>query len=283
MLKLMYELSKFYFLVSLVVSCTHKEFYEKRKTDPVKEISKGEKSCLSKGYRWYWKKSTGCRPKEFIQYCKDELKLPKSTKLTITVIKNETGKQDCEGAETELKSHTGLDLSGLGIEDIYPLIGLNHLKILRLDGNKIFDLYPLSKLVKLRVLRLDQNRISSIKHLTNLKDIVVLRLDQNNISDLFPISSLSKIAQINLSKNKIKSLEPLANLSKLRKIGLKGNAVKNILPLSNLEYLEYIDLDENPISGDNFPLTDLNCPMAFGANSAVKQFCEARRKRINKK
>ncbi|MFK7822983.1 MAG: leucine-rich repeat domain-containing protein [Oligoflexales bacterium] len=265
-------------LLSLVVSCTHKEFYQASKKGPVTVISKGEKSCLSKGFRWYWSKSSGCSLKKFKQYCIEEKKLPKSTKLTITVIKNETGKQNCSEAEAELKAQTGLHLDGLGIVDIYPLMGLTHLTILRLDGNKIYDLYPLSKLVKLRVLRLDQNNITKIQHLSKLRELVVLRLDKNNISDLSPLANLVNIAQINLSTNKIISIEPLEKLSRLMKVGLKGNKVKTLLPLSNLEFLEFINLEDNPISRKNFPLNDLNCPITFGVNSVVKNFCESRRK-----
>ena len=274
MLKNLFSFLHFYLLWTLTSACTHKEFYEDVKTSPVETISADEKSCLSKGFRWYWENSQGCLEKNFIQYCEEENQLPEQTKLTITVIKNETGKQDCKEVDAELKAQTGLYLNGLGLEDIYPLIGLTHLSILRLDANKISDLYPLSKLAKLRVLRLDNNNISKINHLSSLKEIVVLRLDQNKISNLFPLSNLNKVAQINLSSNKIKSIEPLANLSKLRKIGLKKNNVQNVLPLSDLEYLEYIDLDDNPISGDNFPVNDRNCPTALGVAPAIKVFCQ---------
>ena len=260
------------------MACTHKEFYEDIKEKPIKTVNLEEKSCLSKGFRWYWEKSIGCKQKSFTQYCMEENRLPQATKLTITVIKNETGKQDCIDAAAELKSQTGLYLNGLGIEDIYPLLGLSHLTILRLDDNKISDLYPLSKLEKLRVLRLDKNNITKINHLSNLQELVVLRLDQNNIIDLFPLSSLKKIAQINLSSNKIKSIEPLANLYKLRKVGLKNNRVETLLPISDLEYLEFIDVEENPISRDDFVLNDLNCPTAFGVSHAVVNFCKPRRK-----
>lgn len=275
--KLVIRYALCHFILSVVSACTHKEFYEQVQTTPVQKISSEEQACLSKGYRWFWKKGVGCSEKGFLQYCNEEEKLKETTKLTIKVIKNETGQDTCEDADTELKKLTGLYLNGLGIEDIYPLMSLNHLTILRLDENKIFDLYPLSKLKKLRVLRLDKNKITKIKHLANLQEIVVLRLDENYISDLFPLANLNKMAQINLNGNKIKSLEPLANLNQLRKVGLKSNKVDNVIPLSDLTYLEYINLEENPISAENFRLTDSNCPIEFGVAPAIKNFCESRR------
>lgn len=96
-----------------------------------------------------------------------------------------------------------LDLSGLGIEKIEDIKGLDNLKLfaLSLNNNQIKKISGLKNQTHLYSLNLSNNQISKIENLDNLVNLQVLRLQNNKIEKLEGIENLLSLKYIYLENN----------------------------------------------------------------------------------
>ncbi|MGQ4876574.1 MAG: UvrD-helicase domain-containing protein, partial [Promethearchaeia archaeon] len=173
----------------------------------------------------------------------------------------------------EIDDYNRLVLSGLGIEDLSEIQGLDtiknvktlflqnnkikrirnlenltELKALYLYNNEIERIENLSLLTKLRKLILNNNKIVKIEGLENLENLVELDLGNNQIEKIEGIESLVKLEYLALYGNRIKEIEGLDSASNLRILYLNNNSIKEIKGLENLVNLQEFYLNYNEIS-----------------------------------
>jgi internalin A len=174
------------------------------------------------------------KTKTFAQWCQQRNSVPAATKLTIDLLLQRTGTENCKIANAELTKLEDLSLgrTQIGditkpISDLKPIASLTNLKNLFLENNKIVDLKPLIGL----------NKFSDLTPLAKFVDLVFLRLDRNQISDLKPLAGLKELSCLQLSNNKISDVKPLLSLTKLGYVTLNDNLAPDtkkirLVPLS---------------------------------------------------
>jgi internalin A len=198
------------------------------------------------------------QPQSFAQWCQRKSTVPAATKQTINVLLKIAKTNNCELADTSLRSRTLLDLNGSGVSDLRPLASFEKLEYLYLSNNQISDLTPFPNLSNLITINLDHNLISDLRPLAGLTKIDAICLDNNQISDLRPLVSLKKVSHIKLNNNQISDLQPLASMSRLTNINLEKNRISNVKPLAALsESLRELILNDNQIT-DLRPLAALH-------------------------
>jgi internalin A len=141
--------------------------------------------------------------KSFVQWCQQKDSVSAAAKLTIDLLLKEADTNNCQLADTKLRSLTSLDLYHSQITDLGPLAGFNNLTNLDLIGNQISDLKPLANLSKLTFLSLTKNKITDVTPLAKLSKLTFLGLSHNQISDLKPLANLSDLLTLNLSGNQL--------------------------------------------------------------------------------
>jgi len=117
---------------------------------------------------------SGNSRRTFADWCRQKADLSPEARRTVEVLLQKAETTECDAADRELSSLTGLYLDNNQISDIKPLESLTNLTWLFLDNNQISDIKPLESLTNLTWLFLDNNQISDIKpleSLTNLKEI----------------------------------------------------------------------------------------------------------------
>jgi WD40 repeat protein len=192
--------------------------------------------------------ATATQLKSFAQWCQQKNTLPASTKLTIDILLKKAGSEDCQIANTKLKSITKITLADGGELNLHVLAGLTNLNLLYIRGHKNTDLKPLSALKNLRSLELIGSSISDITPLANLTKLTYLHLGNNQISNIKPLASLTKLTYLSLENNQISDLTPLASLINLTDLSLQNNQIRDIKPLANLINLTELHLENNQIS-----------------------------------
>ncbi len=112
------------------------------------------------------------------------------------------GYVEYNGKKREVKD-TKLDLSGLGIERIEDIKGLENcnLFMLSLNNNRIKKISGLEQQTHLYSLNLCDNKISKIENLDNLVNLQVLWLQNNQIEELEGIENLLSLKYIYLENN----------------------------------------------------------------------------------
>jgi internalin A len=221
-------------------------------------------------------------PSTFTNWCKGRGYYTKATQLTIDVLLEKAGTNDCQQANSKLRKLRKLDLSGNKISDLKPLSVFTNLADIDLSRNRISDLQPLAKLKELNTLSLhtnqigslsslrminrlawldlSNNQIRSIEPLKNLQMLTVLYIANNKISDLKLFSNEANfrdLGSLDLSYNQIEDLNPLAlGGKKLTTLDLSHNRIVNVKPLTSLTELKYLTLSNNQIS-DLQPLSSL--------------------------
>ena len=185
-----------------------------------------------------------------------KLKLLDNVPLTKTEIKRLTFFDDRHG---NIRDITGLehaiylehlDLESCEILDLKPfekLASLEHLRVLKLDGNdpELTDITHLSSLTQLTYLDLGKNEISDITFLANLIQLQHLDLRNNYISDITSLANLTQLTYLDLGRNEISDITFLANLTQLQHLDLRSNRISDITPLANLIQLETLILTRN--------------------------------------
>jgi len=111
-------------------------------------------------------------------------------------------------------STTGLDLSGMGLQDadIEPLRYLPHLTWIDLSVNQISNIEPLAGLANLTWIDLSNNQISDISTLANLSHLETIVLWNNQINDISPLAQLTNITWLSLGINPITDWLPVSHI-----------------------------------------------------------------------
>ena len=149
-----------------------------------------------------------------------------------------------------LCKNNGLDLSGLGINNIKNVKNLKSLKDLiwlNLSYNNVKEIEGLSTLRNLTFLTLGNNLISEIKGLENLKNLTGLHLFDNKITEIKGLEGLSNLRSLNLNNNQISEIKNLETLTKLNLLSLNNNKINEIKALETLQNLVILQLNDNKI------------------------------------
>ncbi|MBR6007108.1 MAG: protein kinase [Clostridia bacterium] len=169
-------------------------------------------------------------------------------------------KYGVEGKVTEedLLDYRKLDLSGMGLTNIYDLAKFKNLTELRLgyrdsgdggfDSNNFTDISALSALTKLQYLDLDGNMLSDLSPLSGLTDLEYLSLGGTGISDLSALRDMTEMQTLNLSDNAISDLTPLESMRKLTTLKIGNNSVSNISVIRNMTKLQAFYANNNSIT-----------------------------------
>jgi internalin A len=145
--------------------------------------------------------STTETTKDFTQWCLQKNSVSIATRRTIDILLANANTDNCQEADSKLRSLTRLNLHNSKISDLQPLNNFHNLKWLFLSNNQINDLRPLANLSNLQSLFLDNNQITDLKPLANLKSLTVIALSNNKISDAAPLTRLRSQARIYLDGN----------------------------------------------------------------------------------
>ncbi|MEQ1876603.1 MAG: hypothetical protein ABL958_08150 [Bdellovibrionia bacterium] len=173
-----------------------------------------------------------------------------ATQSTIKLILAKTGAANCLEAAEKIIEAEELDLSGLAVADVTPLLAFKSLKGLYLSdtGLSAKSAAELAKLEKLEKLDLSENELSRVPAL--------------------PLG----LKQLDLSGNEIERPGPaLAALSKLEKLSLRENEISNLadVPLSVVA----LDVGLNPVEKDGHDssgLAKFGRVLTFGIKKADK-------------
>jgi len=107
---------------------------------------------------------------------------------------------------SNIRDFISLDLSGLEIENITKIKGLE-------------------ALTDLKVLNLNHNRISQIKGLESLVNLEELHLDHNQITIVDGLDQLTNLRRLSLFNNQIVQIKSFENKEKLSTLHLGGNPI----------------------------------------------------------
>jgi len=110
-----------------------------------------------------------------------------------------------------LKNLESLQMAGVVIDDLSPLVKLDHLKSLTLfNGDRPLDLSPIAGLINLQSLTLRNNRITDLSPLSGLVNLRYLDLEGNQITDVSPLAGLTGLERLYLTDNPILDYSSLA-------------------------------------------------------------------------
>ena len=188
-----------------------------------------------------WREAYPPEPVPFTTLCKNkdapisiEWQLPDfKLQHTIDVLLEVAGTQNCQQADSKLRSLTSLSLAHKKITDLHPLSSFVNLKTLDLQDNEIGNVQPLARLNNLTGLNLYKNNIFYVEPFAYLTNLTYLDLSVNQIKDVKPLARLTKLTILKLRKNQIKDVASLASLNKLIDLTLRRNPIdKKVCPLN---------------------------------------------------
>ena len=145
-----------------------------------------------------YSKSAQIVTKSFVKLCQNRDSISKDTRHTIDVLLQKAETQNCQIADSLLRSLSELNLSEKDIVDLKPLASFSNLTTLNLSSvntplppdRAIVDIQPLASLTNLTELYLFRNQIVDIKPLAGLTKLNTLGLGRNRISDIKPLARL---------------------------------------------------------------------------------------------
>ncbi len=155
-----------------------------------------------------------------------------------------------EGEKYEVDEYDRLMLTGLEIQDLSEIEGLENLqnvKSLSLQNNKITQIKGLENFTRLETLYIYYNEIEKIENLEQLKSLKKLILSDNRILKIEGLDKLENLIELNLSNNQIEKIEGLSALSKLEYLDLHGNKISEIEGINSLTNLRTLYLNNNSI------------------------------------
>ncbi len=151
---------------------------------------------------------------------------------------------------------TGLDLTGMDIENLEDLLHLKNLTCLYLESSNISDISTLKELSKLELLDISINNITDISALGGLTKLRELYMNSNKINDISSLKSLSSLETLNVRNNMISDISSLEGKQNLKFLDASRNSISDIKALGGLSSLESLNLSDNEIS-DISPLNNL--------------------------
>jgi hypothetical protein len=159
------------------------------------------------------------------------------------------------GLETALNLET-LNASANQIHDITPIAGLSNLKSLNLSHDLSIDYSMIGGLTNLSSLALNSDFLTNIDFLEKLTGLTSLSLADNAITNVTVIRAMTEIQSLDLSDNPIENVSVLSNLPALQQLMLNNTSLADIRFLTNFPNLIWLSLNQNSIA-DPTPLVNL--------------------------
>ncbi|CAL6023812.1 leucine-rich_repeat domain-containing protein [Hexamita inflata] len=146
-----------------------------------------------------------------------------------------------------------------GVDLIFILKKLTHLKSLDLQYNKITDFSALQTHINLESLNAGQNGAKNVKDFTKCAKLQTLVLNMNQINDCSGLEELVNLKVLNLAYNLFTNIYPLQNLINLTQLDLQCTRFEEFTPLTQLVKLEALFLLDCQINNISFlkPLVNL--------------------------
>ena len=120
-----------------------------------------------------------------------------------------------------------LNLRGVQISDITPLVNLTSLRRLDLTNTQISDVTPLANLTSLVSLDLTDTQVSDVTPLANLASLLLLDLTDTQVSDITPLVNLASLLLLDLTDTQVSDITPLVNLTSLKSLNLMDTLVSD--------------------------------------------------------
>lgn len=124
-----------------------------------------------------------------------------------------------------LEETTRLDLSGIGLKNLYGIEVYSNLKELRCTGNINLTKIDVRKLTKLETLYCERNALTEL-NVTGLSNLWRLVCDQNQLTSL-DLTGLTSLYQLNCERNQLTSLN-LAGLTSLSLLNCYENKLTEL-------------------------------------------------------
>lgn len=141
------------------------------------------------------------------------------------------------------------------VTNISFLSGLDHLRLLYLDGTAVRDISLLAEKKELWFLSIGGTQIEDLSPLANLRKLQTISLDRTNVSDLSPLRG-HKLKRIWMRSTQVSDISVLADMDGLVFLDLYKTLVSDISPLSSAYQLESLTLNWTKVS-DITPLMKL--------------------------
>jgi internalin A len=129
---------------------------------------------------------------------------------------------------------TTVILDSTKVRDFSPLVGLEKLNYLSIDGEQLGGIGVLKNLPNLGLLVSNVRDCSPISALVNLKRLTLW--NGGKLSDLSPLSSLIHLESLVIrGENSVSDLSPLKDLPKLEKVRVYGSKVTDFSPVAHIQ------------------------------------------------
>lgn len=146
----------------------------------------------------------------------------------------------------QLSSLETLSLSGMSIEVLPPLNGLQNLKTLILPSSVISTSTGALELPNLEYLDLDSAEIEDLDFIKNLENLKFLNISWcTMLTDISGISGLTNLEILYMDRVRINKLNPLQGLSNLKEIEAESTHFENIDGLCGMDSLVHLVLGIN--------------------------------------
>ena len=188
--------------------------------------------------------------------------------------------QDIRGIE-KLINLEYFRISGGNVYDFSPLLKLEKLKEMRIDGEnmdcldgsfsllttletveidgtKFTDVSPVEQLENLTSLDVNDSQIEFLpKNIGNLQKLELLAFTHDNLKNIDEVKSLKNLKRLFFHYNSVEDISPIKELINLTRFGAQGNKIKDISAVTNLVNLTYLGLNENQIEEIPKEITNL--------------------------
>ncbi|MDX5337626.1 MAG: leucine-rich repeat domain-containing protein [Cyclobacteriaceae bacterium] len=116
---------------------------------------------------------------------------------------------DNPGVETLTKTVTvsQIDLSGLGIESLNPLVKFVNLQTLDFSENPITELLPLTEVRTLKKITGKNTQVSEVSSLKSLENLEVLDLEGSPVKSISDLVGIEKLKLINVNQSAVDIME----------------------------------------------------------------------------
>jgi Leucine-rich repeat (LRR) protein len=135
----------------------------------------------------------------------------------------------------ELANAESITIQGFAnINTLQPLLMIEGLKSLSINGSQISDIALITRLKNLTHVEITQCPLKNILPLTNLPNLTALNLHATAIEDLETVGKLTKLEVLNCSATPITNLKPINTLKKLKDLNCSVTRVSTLRHLKEI-------------------------------------------------
>lgn len=182
----------------------------------------------------------------FLEYCNSKYKAA-SLNIFVDFLQRTYGSLSCSAHYEKVSTVNELSLSGLMLDQLSFLSGLNYLERIDLSGNQLVHLDSLPYLPRLYDLNLDRNQLTSLKGLERAPGLMKLQLDRNQLKTIDLPMSLQKLSGLRALGN------PLLDINKERQ-RLKNVPALYLSPLDICAIYRQWALDHSLVGKEDFDI-----------------------------